>query len=178
MGRIVLKTDTNSMWIRWKELFLEVLDKHAPIRQIRERSCSVPWITADIKKLIFDRDKMKRKAMVTKQSADWDAYKTSRNRVNIALRRGKSEYYRNKNSKEAWKTINDLLGRSSSDTTINELNIDGLILLPRKKWLMDLMNILPILVLTWQVPSMTLTPRSDCSLNLPNLNWIVLSWFQ
>ena len=123
--RIVLKTDTNSMWIRWKELFLEVLDKHAPIRQIRERSCSVPWITADIKKLIFDRDKMKRKAMVTKQSADWDAYKTSRNRVNIALRRGKSEYYRNKNSKEAWKTINDLLGPSSSDTTINELNIDG-----------------------------------------------------
>ena len=74
---------------------------------------------------------MKRKAMVTKQSVDWDAYKTSRNRVNIALRRGKSEHYRNKtaqqnkNPKEAWKTINDLLGRSSSDTTINELNIDG-----------------------------------------------------
>ena len=62
---------------------------------------------------------------------DWDAYRTSRNRVNIALRRGKSEYYhnktaqQNKNPKEAWKTINDLLGRSSSDTTINELNIDG-----------------------------------------------------
>ena len=129
--RIVLKTDTNSMWICWKELFLEVLDKHAPIRQIRKRSCSVPWITADIKELIFHRDKMKRKAMVTKQSVDWDAYKTSRNRVNIALRRGKSEYYRkktaqqNKNPKEAWKTINDLLGRSSNDTTINELSIDG-----------------------------------------------------
>ena len=54
--RIVLKTDTNSMWICWKELFLEVLDKHAPIQEIRTRSCSVPWITADIKKLIFDRD--------------------------------------------------------------------------------------------------------------------------
>ena len=44
---------------------------------------------------------------------------------------GKSEYYRkktaqqNKNPKEAWKTINDLLGRSSNDTTINELSIDG-----------------------------------------------------
>ena len=69
---------------------------------------------------------------MTKQSVDWDAYKTSRNRVNIALRHvAKSEYYRNKtaqqnkNLKEAWKTINDLLGRSSSDTTINELNIDG-----------------------------------------------------
>ena len=56
--------------------------------------------------------------MVTKQSVDWDAYKTSSNRVNIALRRGKSEYYRNKiaqqntNPKEAWETMNDLLGRS------------------------------------------------------------------
>ena len=58
--QIVLKTDTNSMWACWKELFLEVLDKHAPFRQIRKRSCSVPWITANIKRLIFDRDKMKR----------------------------------------------------------------------------------------------------------------------
>ena len=49
--RIVLKTDTNSMWICWKEVFLEVLEKHAPIRKIRKRSCSVPWITADIKNL-------------------------------------------------------------------------------------------------------------------------------
>ena len=65
---------------------------------------------------------MKRKAMVTKQSVDWDACKTSRNRVNIALQRGKSEYYCNKTAQQ---NKNDLLGRSSSDTTINELSIDG-----------------------------------------------------
>ena len=47
---------------------------------------------------------MKRKATVTQHSVDWDAYKTSRNRVNIAIRRGKAEYYGNKNPKEAWKT--------------------------------------------------------------------------
>ena len=34
--------------------------------------------------------------MVTKQSAVWDVYKTSRNRVNIALRHAKAEYYRTK----------------------------------------------------------------------------------
>ena len=50
--------------------------------------------------------------MITKQSTDWDVYKTSRNLVNIALRHAKAEYYRNKiaqqnnNPKEAWKTIN------------------------------------------------------------------------
>jgi hypothetical protein len=63
---------------------------------IRKRSSSVPWVTADIKKLIFERDKKKRKAMITKQSTDWDVYKTSKNLVNIALRHAKAEYYRNK----------------------------------------------------------------------------------
>ena len=69
--------------------------------------------------------------MFTKESVDWDAYKTSRNRVNIAIRHAKAEYYRNKiahqnkNSKEAWKTINDLLGRSPSDITVSELKVNG-----------------------------------------------------
>ena len=50
--------------------------------------------------------------------------------VNIALRHAKAEYYRNKiaqqnnNPKEAWKTINDLLGRSSNETIVNELKIN------------------------------------------------------
>ena len=119
------------MWACWKELFMAVIDKHAPIQQIRKRAYSYPWITADVKQLIFDRDKKKRKAIITKQSADWDVYKTLRNRVNIAIRHAKAEYYRNKiaqqnkNPKEAWKTINDLLGRSPSDTTVNKLNVNG-----------------------------------------------------
>ena len=128
--QIVLKSDTDSMWACWKELFLDVLDKHAPIQHIRKRTFNVPWLTADIKKLIFERDRKKRKAMVTKHSADWDVYKTSRNRVNIALRHAKAEYYRTKiahqknNPKEAWKTINDLLGRSANDNIVNELKIN------------------------------------------------------
>ena len=129
--QIVLERDTDSMWACWKELFMAVLDKHAPIQQIRKRAYSYPWITADVKQLIFDRDKKKRKAIITKQSADWDVYKTFKNRVNIAIRHAKAEYYRNKiaqqnkNPKEAWKTINNLLGRSPSDTTVNELNVNG-----------------------------------------------------
>ena len=128
--QIVLKSDTDSMWACWKELFLDVLDKYAPIQHIRKRTFNVPWVTADIKKLIFERDRKKRKAMVTKHSADWDVYKTSRNRVNIALRHAKAEYYRTKiahqknNPKEAWKTINDLLGRSANDNIVNELKIN------------------------------------------------------
>ena len=128
--QIVLQSDTDSMWTLWKELFLEVLDKHAPVQHIRKKSSSIPWLTSEIKKLLFDRDNKKRRAMITKLNADWDEYKASRNKVNIALRQAKADYYRNKiatqnnNPKEAWKTINSLLGRSFSDTSVNELKIN------------------------------------------------------
>jgi hypothetical protein len=61
---------------------------------------------------------------------DWYEYKTSGNKVNIALRQAKADYYRNKittqnnNPKDAWKTINSLLGRSFSDTSVNELKVN------------------------------------------------------
>ena len=110
------------MWALRKDLFMEVLDKHAPLQEIRKRSSGVPWINREIKKLISNRDKLKRKAMLTKLDIDWDHYKMSRNKVNVALRRAKSAYYRstiasqNKNRKRAWKTINNLMGRSCNDT--------------------------------------------------------------
>ena len=66
----------------WKELFFEFIDKHDPIQHI-------------VKKL-FDRDNKKRKAVITKLNADWDEYNASRNKVNIALRQAKADYFRNK----------------------------------------------------------------------------------
>ena len=38
-------TDPNCMWEIWKTLFLEVLNKHAPIQNKKARSKNVPWIT-------------------------------------------------------------------------------------------------------------------------------------
>jgi hypothetical protein len=119
------------MWALWK--------KHAPVRHIRKRKSAVPWLTREIKKMIFERDKLKRKAMVTGSRAAWDEYKTTRNKVNISLRQTKADYYRtkisnqNNNPKEAWKTINNLLGRSSSNTVVNELKFnDAKITSPEK----------------------------------------------
>ena len=95
------------------------------------RSSGFPCINGEIKKLISDRDKLKRKAMLTKLDIDWDHYKMCRNKVDVALRRAKSAYYRSKiasqnnNPKRAWKTINNLLGRSCNDTVINELKINN-----------------------------------------------------
>ena len=75
------------MWEIWKTLFLEVLDNHAPLQHKKIRTKKVPWITSAIKQLIITRDRLKRKAIITNLEIDWLNYKTTRNKVNIQLRK-------------------------------------------------------------------------------------------
>ncbi|CAB3994041.1 Hypothetical predicted protein, partial [Paramuricea clavata] len=115
----------NSMWQIWKELFLQVLDKHAPLQGKKIKSKKLPWITNHIKQ------KLKRRAIVTKLESDWENYKRARNETNTQLRLAKKEYYNNKissesqNPKAAWKTINSLIGKQNRPTKVNELNINN-----------------------------------------------------
>ena len=123
--------DPNCMWEIWKTLFLDVLNKHAPIQNKKVRSKNVPWITRRIKELIISRDKLKRKAIITNLETDWYNYKQIRNKINTELRNAKKEYYSSKiasqkqNQKQAWKTINNLLGRQCKQTVVNQLDIEG-----------------------------------------------------
>ena len=126
--------DPNAMWEIWKDLFLEVLDKHAPLQRKKIRSHKIPWITSQIKSLINTRDKLKIKATISKSETDWVNYKAARNQVNIKLRNAKQNYYSTKiagqkcNPKEAWKTINNLLGKKAKQTIVNELDMNKNIL--------------------------------------------------
>jgi hypothetical protein len=56
---IVLEPDTDSMWALCENLFLEVLDKHVPVRHIKKRKSAAAWLTGEIKKMIFEREKIK-----------------------------------------------------------------------------------------------------------------------
>ena len=88
--------DPNHMWEIWKKPFLEVLNKHAPLQHKKTKISKVPWITTEIKSLINERDKLKRKAIITKLETDWSKYKRTRNQVNIKLRNAKTNYYSSK----------------------------------------------------------------------------------
>ena len=53
-------------WNLWKNLFLDVLDKHEPIMSKRVRNKgSVPWLTREIRNKIILRDQFKKKAIST-----------------------------------------------------------------------------------------------------------------
>ena len=66
--------DPNQMWTEWKTKFLQIVDKHAPIRIKRVRSKNSPWITADLKERMHNRDTLKIKAIKSNDPHDWGQF--------------------------------------------------------------------------------------------------------
>ena len=96
---------------------------HAPQVSRKVKSEYAPWITETIKRNIYHRDFLKKKAVKTGSSNLHDAYKRARNDVNRLIEKTKAEYFTkainntDKNPKEMWKTINKLTNKKSKSTT-------------------------------------------------------------
>ena len=108
------------MWLKWKCSFLSIANKHAPLRTMRVRTRSSPWITSELKKRMHDRDILKIKAS-----------KKQRNIVNSEIRLAKQAYYQNSfnkymgDSKKTWQTINELTSRKSGKKSLASLKVNG-----------------------------------------------------
>ena len=59
-GNIGNQNDPNSAWEIWKETFLSVCNYHAPLKREKVRNKPVPLLTSDLKKMMFDRDRLKK----------------------------------------------------------------------------------------------------------------------
>ena len=122
----------NELWLKWKNMFLEVCDKHAPIRTKRVRANKNPWINSNLKNLMHRRDSLKEKAVNTNDQGDWFEFKKMRNFVNSEIKNAKKLYYNNdfanlsKNPRKTWQTINDVLSRKGNKSVITEIESDGL----------------------------------------------------
>ena len=51
--------DVNSAWTAWSNVFLGVIDKHVPCRNIGVRKKPSPWLNLNIKQMMFQRDWLK-----------------------------------------------------------------------------------------------------------------------
>jgi hypothetical protein len=80
------------------------------------------WLCAQnvhngLKKLMFERDNLKKKATVSKTSRSWELYQKARNKTNNKIWEAKRNYYITNintskgNSKATWKIINSMLGK-------------------------------------------------------------------
>ena len=128
---IELEETPDDCWNAFKELFLTVADKHAPMKTRRVRGYSVPWLTRDLKNLMIKRDNEHKKAIQTNKELHWSNYKRLRNAVTSKMRKEKSSYYTTKLSehndpKEMWQTLNSIIPKKSksSSTTANHTASD------------------------------------------------------
>ena len=104
--------------------------KHAPVRQRKVRSKCSPWIDSELMLKMRQRLPQKNLLLKTNNELDWLNYRNARNKVNIAIRAAKSNYFNNEiqensgNIRETWKLINRALDCNSKTTLINELYVE------------------------------------------------------
>ena len=73
-------TDPNEALAVWYKLFMDVVNRHAPVRHKRVKHSKLPpWLNKNIIQAMSDRDRLKKERMFTE-------YKTARNKVNILVR--------------------------------------------------------------------------------------------
>ena len=88
---LVYRTDdTNTMVNDWSSMFFAVIEKHAPIREMRVSDKNSPWVNSELKYLMKSRDKLKKAAVKHKSPAMMSCYKKARNTVknlNVSLKK-------------------------------------------------------------------------------------------
>jgi len=127
------QSELNKRWETWKDDFITISNKHAPLRTVRMRPHCRSWITTDIIKIMNKRDEMKTTATKSKKTEDWKSYRNLRNKVNKLIKEEKKKHYENtvqlkmgntKFWKEMTKLIPNKLDMSSipKSLTLDELN--------------------------------------------------------
>ena len=94
--------DANLLVQQFSNEFSRVIEKHAPLRQIRVSEKHCPWINSDLKNLIRTKDRLKRSAV---------KHKSQQHKINSS--KG--------NMKDSWQTLNQLLNKRSQSTNIVSL---------------------------------------------------------
>ena len=115
-------TDVDDMWKFWLDLFMQILDSHAPLRSRRPRKKqSVPWMNETLLHLISRRRKLHRAYIRQNRCAEAYAhFRDARAKAHDYNRTLKSAYFlrqcelHSSDSRKMWKVINTVTGRQSN----------------------------------------------------------------
>ena len=116
-------TNVNDLTSSWTSRVLSIIDTHWPVRTKRIKEHLPGWLTADIRKLMKERDTFK-------SSKSFVKYKKLRNKCKKEIKKAKSKYYinlieANKNNQNIIsKIFQDLGSKIKHRKTINKLTVD------------------------------------------------------
>ena len=110
------------------DVFFSTLESHAPVKTMRFRSRPCSYVTPEIKEIMIARDKHQRRFRLTREEADWEVHKESRNTVKSTLKDAEKDYVRGEvlahknNYSSLWKVINNSI--SSKEKQIHVYSKD------------------------------------------------------
>ena len=146
------------MWDVWKSLFMEIVDKHAPLQRKRVSNKHSLWITYDLSRKIYKRNYLKKIAIQENSAAAWERYKQARNGVNNAIKSAKKQYFTrnlelNKtNPRKTWKLIDNLSSRKYGRVrNISEIKVNNEPISSAAEMAEVFTIFLPLLDQIWQV---------------------------
>ena len=107
--------DVNEAWYNFKTRFIEVLDVVAPIKHIRIKSRTEPWINSKILELIRKRDRLLSESNKDKANKELrKEFNILRNKVQSEIRIAKTNYFKDKieenkgDSKGLWRQLKSI----------------------------------------------------------------------
>ena len=102
------------------------------------RGKQTPWMSGQIKKVMYQRDNQLKKAKRSNRDKDWKLYRSLRNQVTAQIRKAKCNSNKkliqdSDNPKTFWKTINKILRNEKKKRVPSAINIDGNLITDRNK---------------------------------------------
>jgi hypothetical protein len=108
-------SDVNSAWLKFKNVMNDVIDMVAPVKEIKIKSRTEPWMTSEILEGIASRDQSFYKHRKNKSDTNlYKKYCQERNDVQRSIRQSKKEYLSLKfeenkhDSKKLWSQLKNL----------------------------------------------------------------------
>ena len=76
-----MSNNVNTLANDWSALFSSLIEKHAPLREMRVSEKYYPWTDKHLKGLMINRDRLKKAALKRKSPSIMDSYRQARNEV-------------------------------------------------------------------------------------------------
>ena len=121
-------------WQIFKESFLNICNRHAPVRTSKIKPTHKPWITKDIISLIHQRNKLHSLALKLNSRLLFEEYRKMRNLVTLEIRHSKQNFTNHSiltsqgDTAKMWSALKHVMGKSASNKsnsnvlTANQIN--------------------------------------------------------
>jgi len=128
-NEVTVCDNVDTAWSIFKTKLLSVIDEIAPVKNVRIKQNTNPWMTDEIIQLIQERNTALKKFRKTKENTWYDTYLYLRNQVQYKKTKAKSDYFTNQinehknHPKKLWKTLNSMGTSSTSGTKAQNIGI-------------------------------------------------------